>query len=1344
MIHFNLRRVLSRIGILITAALLIVLLGVLILQSSWFERRIRDAIVTTVARATGGHVELGQFAFHWWTLTADMDQFVIRGSEPSGSDPLFAAQSIRTRLKILSFWKRDVNVETVVVERPVMHFIFRPDGTSNFPRPATRRPSKRTIPEQIVALRISHFEMNHGIVETELRRLPLNIRGDNLHADVQYARDPARYDVSLDSDHLSLSSTYMLPVTGDLQARMQFQSDRLVFDRVIYRFGASELHASGDLVHYADPVLHLASAGNFEASKLGVILRAPEFTAGLVAIEGTTSYDKSQSFSFKGKVSGTQIRYQSRYLNLDRWSVQSEVSANRNGLTVGHFSAGVVGAHVEGRAQLGGYRNLTVEGTVRELTLQQLSKFFIRDTLPWSGTASGPFQFHMPSVLEWRNFSLQADPKIVPGVTGIPVSGHVALAYVAPANRLEFSDAHLFFPHSALTAAGELNNNMAVELQSTDLSDITPALVLTGAPTTQLPVTLRNGRANFRGTVMGQLNAPEIVGDLDLTSFDAFHAHWDSLAASVRLKARQLSISKADLRQGKFRVRASGETQLAHWRFQETLPGHLQSTFENAPVIDLLNQYTTVRLPIIRGLASGSVNLTGTPLRPLGVAKISANSLDAYGELLNQVTADATFEGDSVRIDKGRVVAGPALMTFSTSYRRTAESWTNGSATLRLDTNGFPLASLSPVQRWAPGLNATAAAHVQGSAEVERGTIRPIDVKGMCILQKVSVQGRPIGNAVVSLATRGQAVETRLTGDVRSAPIQATALIALDSGYTATGTAQADKLSLNTVLEIIRPGQGESLPIAGTVQGRVGFHGPLANLTAMQADVVIGSLQVTEPLANTEAARSAAASPLVRNTAPIQISVANGRLFIKSFDLSSQISGQQGTDEARFQITGSTPYLSNTAPIDLKLAGGLNARLLEALNPSWQSTGQLALAGTVNGTWANPVLSGSADIRSGSFFSTSIATGLSNVNASVKFERNRATIQRFSASSGGGTVAVSGGATLGTGGLVLYQLQADSRDVRIRSASGVSITSSAALRLQGTAQSGLLTGTVTLTRAAFNPSVDLATLIASSSLSRPTPSDAYGFLNGLQFDVAVESAPDLQLDTSLSQDVQAECDLHVRGTFNRPAVLGSISVNQGDVKLFGTRYSINRGEVDFYNPARIEPVLNLDLQTEARGITVDITVSGPLSKLNINYRSDPPLQPRDIIALLAVGRAPNANTNIGSGQVSNDTSALQSGANTILGQALSPVSNRLSKLFGITNIKIDPLVQGITNTPQARLTVEQQISRQITITYITNLSQTSEQIFRLEWALNRQYSVIALRDDNGEFGVDIQFKTRFK
>jgi translocation and assembly module TamB len=349
----------------------------------------------------------------------------------------------------------------------------------------------------------------------------------------------------------------------------------------------------------------------------------------------------------------------------------------------------------------------------------------------------------------------------------------------------------------------------------------------------------------------------------------------------------------------------------------------------------------------------------------------------------------------------------------------------------------------------------------------------------------------------------------------------------------------------------------------------------------------------------------------------------------------------------------------------------------------------------------------------------------------------------MTAKSGGGEVSLGGFVSFGGGGPLVYHLEGSAQSVRVRYAGSISVTANSQLRLSGTSASSILSGTLTISRVAFNPNTDVGNLLASLGATSAAPAGDNEFLSGLRLDIDIESAPNLQLSTALSRDVEAEINLRLRGTPDHPVLLGGVAANQGDIRVFGTRYTINRGEVNFLNSVKMEPVLDLDLETQARGITVDITISGTIGKLNINYRSDPPLQPRDIIALLTVGRAPAAAGNVNV-QTANDTSSLQSGANTVLGAAMSPVSNRLSKLFGITNIKIDPLVQGITNTPQARLTLEQQISRDITVTYVTNLSQTSEQIFRLEWALSRQFSVVALRDDNGEFGIDFQYKKRFK
>ncbi|HEX6893901.1 MAG TPA: translocation/assembly module TamB domain-containing protein, partial [Bryobacteraceae bacterium] len=227
------------------------------------------------------------------------------------------------------------------------------------------------------------------------------------------------------------------------------------------------------------------------------------------------------------------------------------------------------------------------------------------------------------------------------------------------------------------------------------------------------------------------------------------------------------------------------------------------------------------------------------------------------------------------------------------------------------------------------------------------------------------------------------------------------------------------------------------------------------------------------------------------------------------------------------------------------------------------------------------------------------------------------------------------------------------------------------------------------------------------------------------------------------RNMQVDVNLRLRGTPDRPILLGTISVSSGQVEFFGNKYSINRGDIRFLNPARIEPVLDMDLETQVRGITVDVSFSGPLNKLNFSYHSDPPLQANDIIALLAVGRTPSTAGPLASSQTPS-TSYLTTGGNALLGQAIAPATGRLQKLFGVTHLKIDPQITDVTSIPEARLTFEQQVSQDITITYITNTAVANQQIVRVQWDLNKRWSVVSLRDENGAFSIDVLYKKSFK
>ena len=159
----------------------------------------------------------------------------------------------------------------------------------------------------------------------------------------------------------------------------------------------------------------------------------------------------------------------------------------------------------------------------------------------------------------------------------------------------------------------------------------------------------------------------------------------------------------------------------------------------------------------------------------------------------------------------------------------------------------------------------------------------------------------------------------------------------------------------------------------------------------------------------------------------------------------------------------------------------------------------------------------------------------------------------------------------------------------------------------------------------------------------------------------------------------------------------------------------------------MEPTFDMDLETRAKGITVNISFSGTVQKLNVNYSSDPPLQTRDIIALLAVGRDPNSLGSTAPSQVATSSSTGLEAGGGLLGQALSAqLSSRIQRFFGASRVKIDPTVTGVDNLPQARLTLEQQVSTEITLTYITNLNRTQEQVVQLEWNFSTHWSAIGV------------------
>ena len=145
------------------------------------------------------------------------------------------------------------------------------------------------------------------------------------------------------------------------------------------------------------------------------------------------------------------------------------------------------------------------------------------------------------------------------------------------------------------------------------------------------------------------------------------------------------------------------------------------------------------------------------------------------------------------------------------------------------------------------------------------------------------------------------------------------------------------------------------------------------------------------------------------------------------------------------------------------------------------------------------------------------------------------------------------------------------------------------------------------------------------------------------------------------------CACAARGSIRSSS--GTFTCLSGDLLFHGNRYRVARGDINFANPFRLDPVVNVEASTTIQQYEITLNFNGPASKLTLAYRSDPPLPAQDIVTLLALGQTSSEGTSRSAG----NSQSTDGGATALLSEAVSSqVGGRLEKLFGITNFRVDP------------------------------------------------------------------------
>jgi translocation and assembly module TamB len=216
-----------------------------------------------------------------------------------------------------------------------------------------------------------------------------------------------------------------------------------------------------------------------------------------------------------------------------------------------------------------------------------------------------------------------------------------------------------------------------------------------------------------------------------------------------------------------------------------------------------------------------------------------------------------------------------------------------------------------------------------------------------------------------------------------------------------------------------------------------------------------------------------------------------------------------------------------------------------------------------------------------------------------------------------------------------------------------------------------------------------------------------------------------------------------------PIIAGRISASRGTLNFRRERYEVTRGFIDLPAQRDADPILNIQAESEIRGYRVVADLTGPLSQPSATVRSDPALPQVDVVSLILTGELSQEGTGSSVLAQSGVGTAASLLANTIINE---PLRRATSKLYGLS-LELDPLIAGRGGaSPTARLRVTQPISKELSVTYSTNVTSDQNQILAVEYRVSDRLSFIAQYEQgsangfssrNDNFSFEIRFRKRF-
>lgn len=1171
-------------------------------RNPWVGRKLCGAVEAQLAAATPLHLRLGTCQVEPFSLGVALSDVELRTAE--SEVPVFAADLISVRLRLLQLIWGKVGVDRLEVGRPRVHLDLRhlPESPARQPEPAS---SECMVGEVLHRLEVGRVQLEEGEatvllpndVEIGLSRLSFHARTLSGATELRIGQEGGH--VTLPSGTVPLDR---LIVSASLDGRDR-EAPRLELERVELAAGRVQLRAGGVVRKLCAPEFALEASLGVPLDLISQLAAQPSleldgFVAADLSLGGTLAAPKAHA---EIELADLEVDFAGQ--NLAPGDLSLSVDVDKDKLTLQQltwpFPHGE--ARIKGELGLGGDFPLTASARVVNVGFGEImNRLPVKH--PWVDARCGldlnvagkllpTPSFGGPAVVDVDDLHVRTrawDAPAQPGDEVIGVSrSRAELDFHFEPEKIRLTHTRWASERidirADLTLFTDPERGLDIDamVEKLDLDELGPIAGLEW-----------HGKGSAALKITGPYGRQTIDGALDLADASFTLVHLGDVKGNLHFDPTMvLRFDDFWARMGRTSYGGKGSLDFSQF------PIHGGGTVAIKPggrVEDVLEVLRDVHwsFDAFRGQLTGGV--TGTLSKEMGpiLAPRSVIALDFEDVKLWQRPLGKshfvmlTEDGDSMRIPPLTFQGGAGTWRFG------GRQEVGGELDYTLDFEDVPVAvaTAPELTDWQLGGALRGQVRITGPQQEAR-------IDGDVFGRGLSMFGFPVGQGHVQLHGVGDAMS--ITGPVGD-DVVLWSRMAFRGAYPtqATLTFQVDDLAPYLSTRESLRGWG------GSLRGSLALSGLMRDSSQWRGEYLFPQFTLTRGDHVEEAVE------------PVRLGFARDRYELRSLVLRGR-TGERASTELSFKGTREGPRNA----LALHLDGSFDAHLLELLWPWMKDVGgRVEVSAAIAGTQDAPTVVGALQLSRGKLTLRDLPISMEGLDGRIEFSQSSVEIPRLTGTMNRGRVDMGGTLQLQNFSPRRYDLHLSMDESHLQWGGWPDTTLSGALAWTGPADDPVVSGDISVVRFRYDEDLKLERLLTDLGRKKL---DARTFTKRPHVarfsDLHIHLDGDVRLDNNLVKTA-FKGSLEVLGDDARPNLRGEVENLPGGLGFFrGNEYAIDRLRIAFRDTEKITPEFDLKATTQAREYRVFLHAYGTADEPVVRLTSQPELPEGDLLTLVTLG-----------------------------------------------------------------------------------------------------------------------------